>query len=529
MTQGNKKKIMILDSTLRDGAQGEGISFSVSDKINIVKALDNLGVDYIEAGNPFSNPKDIEFFKKLNDVKLKHSRIAAFGSTRRRDVAASEDANVISLLGSGAPVVVIFGKSWDFHVTEIIRASLDENINMISDTVGYLKSNGKEVIYDAEHFFDGYKANPEYALKTLKAAETAGADSICLCDTNGGCFTDEIAEITRKVVSGLKVPVGIHTHNDSEMAVANSIAAVGSGASQIQGTLIGIGERCGNANLSSIIGSLQMKREYTCIPDENLKLLTQTARQVAEIANVTLFGGMAYVGKSAFTHKAGMHIDGVNKASSAFEHVQPENVGNHRRFLMSEVAGRSTVIERINKFDKSVTKDNPVTARIIDDIKKLEFEGYQFEGADASFELLIMKHLGKYKPLFTIEKFKTIAEQTFTEEYSLASAIVKVSVGGSSEMTAAEGDGPVNALDIALRKALERFYPQLKEFYLVDYKVRILDSKKASSAVTRVLIESTDSKDVWTTVGVSQDIIEASMIALVDAIEYKLFKDKNRI
>lgn len=525
----NDKQIMILDSTLRDGAQGEGISFSVSDKINIVKALDNLGVDYIEAGNPFSNPKDIEFFKKLKEVKLNHSRIAAFGSTRRRDIKASDDANVKSLVESNADVVVIFGKSWDFHVTDIIKTTLDENLNMITDTITYLKSLGREVIYDAEHFFDGYKANPDYALKTLKAAESAGADTLCLCDTNGGCFTDEISKIVADVVKNVKIRVGIHTHNDTEMAVANSITAVLEGATHIQGTLIGIGERCGNANLSAIIANLQIKRGYSCIPDDKLNDLTATAREIGEIANVRLNRGMAYVGKSAFAHKAGMHIDGVTKASTAFEHVSPDLVGNSRRFLMSEVAGRSTIIEKINKFDKSITKDNPVTSEIIDDIKQLEFKGYQFEGADASFELLIMKHLGRYKPFFALEKFKTIAELSKKGEAEPATAVVKVSVGGNSEITAAEGSGPVNALDVALRKALETFYPKLKDFYLTDYKVRILDSKQTSSATTRVLIESSDGREVWTTVGVSEDIIEASLIALVDAIEYKLFKDTKQV
>ena len=519
------KKLTILDSTLRDGAQGEGISFSVRDKIAVCRTLDELGVGYIEAGNPASNPKDAEFFREVKGLKFLNSKLTAFGSTRRRGVTAETDPGVKALLAAETPAVTVFGKSWDFHATDILRVTLEENLDMIFDTVRYLTDCGKEVIFDAEHFFDGYKNNPDYAIKAIRTAEEAGAAAVCLCDTNGGCFPDEIEKIVREAVNALSIPVGIHTHDDAGMAVANSVTAVLCGATQVQGTLIGFGERCGNANLSTIAADLQLKRGYKCFPDENMKNLTLYCRRIAEIANVRLNRGMPYVGESAFAHKAGMHIDGVSKASFSFEHVSPDSVGNTRRFLMSEVAGRSTILEKVRKVDPSVTKDSPVTAEIVAKIKEMEFFGYQFEGADASFELLIRKSLGAYKPFFTLEKFKTIGEQISGEDFSPATAVVKVSVDGTSEISAAEGNGPVNALDVALRKALERFYPSLKEFALTDYKVRILDSKETSSAKTRVLIESGDGKDIWTTVGVSRDIIEASLTALKDAIEYKLIKD----
>ena len=519
------KKLTILDSTLRDGAQGEGISFSVRDKLAVCRALDELGVDYIEAGNPSSNPKDAEFFKETSDLKLVRSRLTAFGSTRRRGVSAQQDPGLKALLAAGTPAVTVFGKSWDFHATEILKVSLEENLEMIYDTVAYLKGQGREVIFDAEHFFDGFKRNPDYALQALKAAERAGADSVCLCDTNGGSFPDEIESAVRAALCAVGVSVAVHAHDDAGMAVANSVTAVLAGASGVQGTLIGFGERCGNANLSAIIANLQLKRGYACIDDDSMKKLTVVCRRLAEIANVKLNRSMPYVGKSAFAHKAGMHIDGVSKAPFSFEHVSPDEVGNSRRFLMSEVAGRSTVLEKVRKIDPSVTKDNPVTGEIVGRIKELEYNGYQFEGAEASFELLIIKSLGTYKPYFTLEKFKTIGEQISGEEFSPATAVVKVSVGGSSEISAAEGNGPVNALDLALRRALKRFYPTLGEFSLADYKVRILDSRETSSAKTRVLIESGDGKDSWSTVGVSRDIIEASLIALKDAIEYKLIKD----
>lgn len=517
--------IAVFDSTLRDGAQAEGISFSVEDKIKIVKALDKLGMTYIEAGNPGSNPKDLEFFERIKNVKLEKSKIVAFGSTRRRGIEAKDDKNVISLLSSEANTIAVFGKSWDFHVTDIINTSLEENIDMISDTIGYLASQKKEVIFDAEHFFDGFKANEDYALKTLEAAKNAGAVCLCLCDTNGGCFPEEVYEICKKVCD--KFPdtvIGIHCHNDCEMAVANSIMAVRAGVKHVQGTFIGFGERCGNASLCTIIANLQAKKDYLCIPDEQIKNLTITARKISEIANYKLSDCAAFVGRSAFAHKGGMHIDGVCKESHSFEHIAPETVGNRRKFLTSEVAGRTTILSMIQKIVPNIEKNSPETDLVIEKLKKLEYEGYQFEGAEGSFELLVRKILGKYKPFFELVNFKIIGEHPYLDGES-ASALIKIIVDGKPEITAADGNGPVNAIDKALRKALEVFYPSLADVHLTDYKVRVLDGKTATASKVRVLIESSDGSDNWTTVGVSNDIIEASWIALVDSIEYKLIKD----
>ena len=521
-------KLWILDSTLRDGAQGENISFSVQDKLRIVSALDQLGIDYIEAGNPASNPKDLEFFERVRALTLRHARLAAFGSTRRKDERAEDSEGLRALLQANTPAVCIFGKSWDFHVTHVLHTTLEENLRMIEQSVAFLKANGREVIFDAEHFFDGYAWNPSYALASLDAAQRGGADCICLCETNGGAFPDQVAQVTAEAVRRLKAPVGIHTHNDGGMAVANSIVAVQAGASWVQGTLIGFGERCGNANLSTVIANLQLKRGYTCIPAENLEKLTRTCRAVSEISNVALAENMPYVGKSAFAHKGGMHIDGVNKASSSFEHINPESVGNSRRFLISEVAGRSTLLERIRKIDPTVQRDDEITEKIIWHLKQLEHQGYQFEGAEATLEMLIRRQLGRYRPHFAVRKFKTIGEQQAGEEKASATALVKVEVGGQEEINAAEGDGPVNALDCALRKALERFFPILRTVHLTDYKVRVLDSRERTASKVRVLIESTDGQESWTTVGVSVDIIEASLNALIDAIEYKLVHSSGR-
>ena len=517
-----RKKIWLLDSTLRDGAQGEDISFSVQDKLNIVQILDRLGIDYIEAVNPGSNPKDLEFFERVQALHLNHAKLVAFVSNRKKNEAVEDDRNLRSLLDAQTPAVSIFGKSWDFHVTEIIHTTLEENLRMIEETVAFLKRNGREVIFDAEHFFDGYKHHPEYAMQTLFAAERGGADSICLCETNGGAFPDEVYRIVSEVVKQVSVPIGIHTHDDGGMAVASSVMAVEAGAVFVQGTLIGFGERCGNANLSTVLSNLQLKRNYECIPPENLHKLMQSCHMISEVSNVQMNKNMPYVGKSAFAHKGGMHIDGVNKAPSSFEHINPESVGNTRRFLMSEVAGRSTLIEKIQRVDAKICREDPVTAQIIGQIKEMEHQGYQFEGADATLEMLIRKQLGNYHPFFKVEKFKTMGEQQNGEENPSASAMVKVVVNGQSEMTAAEGNGPVNALDSALRKALERFYPILQTVHLTDYKVRVLDSRDRTASKVRVLIESTDGKEFWTTVGVSVDIIEASLDALVASIEYKL-------
>ncbi|HMM55252.1 MAG TPA: citramalate synthase [Candidatus Desulfobacillus sp.] len=521
------KQIAIYDSTLRDGAQAQGISYSVDDKLKIVERLDALGVRYIEAGNPGSNPKDLEFFQRVRDIKLRHARLVAFGATRKVGIRAEEDANLRSLLAAGTPAVAIFGKSWDFQVREILRADADENLRMIGDTVRYLKQQGKEVVYDAEHFFDGFKASPDYALATLQSAADAGADWLCLCDTNGGNFPDTIHEITGQVAKRFVTPIGIHCHNDSELAVANSVMAVKAGARQVQGTINGIGERCGNANLCSIIPNLQLKLGFACVPEHSLATLTSLARAVAEIANLPLNDKAAYVGADAFAHKGGMHIDAVVKTPASYEHIDPERVGNSRRTLMSEVAGRSTLLARIQALAPGIGKNAPETKRIIDHLKQLEHEGYHFEAAEQSFELVVRKMLGKHAPFFELIEFKVMVNEP-SGAGANSSAMIKIRVGEETEITAAEGDGPVNALDKAARKALERFYPAIAEVRLTDYKVRVLDSRAASAAKVRVLIESADQHESWTTIGVSTDVIDASWQALVDAIEYKLARDQER-
>jgi 2-isopropylmalate synthase len=535
------QKIVIFDSTLRDGAQAEGISFSVTDKIKIAQVLDALGVDYIEAGNPGSNPKDLEFFrffcgKNKNGRSLKHAKLIAFGSTRRKGIEAKDDGNVKALLESGADAVCIFGKSWDFHVTEILNATLEENLEMIRDTVSFLKSCGKEVMFDAEHFFDGYKKNPEYAFAALEAAQNGGANALILCDTNGGCFPDEIYEIVKKVVAKFSVPIGIHTHNDCEMAVANSIVAVGAGATQVQGTFTGFGERCGNANLSAIIPGLQLKKGYNCIFPESMQKLTETARFISEIANISLNKRAAYVGQTAFAHKGGMHIDAVAKNPESFEHINPESVGNTRRNLMSEVSGRSTLLKKIQEVRPDISRTSPEMAKIMDKLKEQEHKGFQFEGAEASFALKIRKLLDDYIPLFELIKFKIISEDIVNNsEHTNATAIVKIRVDDESisaprdVIAAEEGNGPVSALDKALRKALDEFYHEtLAHVKLTDYKVRVLDSNDATDSKVRVLIESTDGFHKWSTVGVSPNVVEASWEALMDSIKFKLIMDKDK-
>ena len=517
------KKIYIYDSTLRDGAQAEGISFSVEDKLRIVEKLDKIGISYIEAGNPGSNPKDLEFFRRVKGMKLRNIKLTAFGSTRRVGIKPEEDNNVMSLLKADTPVVAIFGKSWDLHVTDILKTTLEENLNMIKDTISFFKDKGKEVVFDAEHFFDGYKENEKHAIASLYAAVEGGADCLVLCDTNGGCSPLEIYDITKRICEEFKVTIGIHCHNDTGMAVANSIVAVQAGARQVQGTFNGFGERCGNANLCTIIPNLQLKMGYECITENDMKNITSVSRYVSEIANVSHDERAPYVGYSSFAHKGGMHIDGVNKNPRSFEHINPELIGNERRILMSEVSGRATILSKINEIDDSITKDSPETKRIIDKLKALEYEGYQFEGAESSFELVIRKELGKYKPFFELNHFRVSVIEPSGQGFS-SSAMIKICVDNEEEITAAEGEGPVNALDKALRKALERFYPQIKDIRLTDFKVRVLDSQKATAAKVRVLIETTDGEDVWNTVGVSTDIIDASWKALVDSIEYKLLK-----
>ena len=517
-------QVVAYDSTLRDGAQAQGVSFTVDDKLKIVQRLDELGIGYIEAGNPGSNPKDLEFFEQVAALKLKNAKIIAFGSTRKVGTNAAEDRNLQSLLSANTAAVAIFGKSWDYQVTDILRTTLDENLRMIGDTIAFLVSQGKEVVFDAEHFFDGYKANADYAMQTLQAAADAGAGVLCLCDTNGGTFPKEVSEITKKVVSRFNVQVGIHCHNDCEMAVANTIAAVQAGAVQVQGTMNGIGERCGNANLCAIIPNLQLKLGLSCIPPENMTELTSAARFVSEVANMTFNDKAPYVGNDAFSHKGGMHIDAVSKNPISYEHINPEQIGNVRHILVSEVAGRSALLAKINAVDPALNKDSSETKRILEHLKSLEHEGYQFESAESSFELLVMRLLGKHKPLFTLKEYKVSTHAPSADGVN-SSATVRITVGNEEESTTGVGDGPVNALDKAVRMALERFYPAIKDVKLIDYKVRVLDSDKATAAKVRVLIESADQHASWTTVGVSTDIIDASWRAMLDAIEYKLMRD----
>jgi len=517
-------KVFLLDSTLRDGAQSVGISFSVQDKIKIARILDELQVDYIEAGNPGSNPKDMEFFELLRQHPLKHAKVTAFGATRKKNIAVEDDANIRSLLSANTECVTIFGKSWDIHVTDILRAELSENLAMIRDTVRYLKDQGKEVVYDAEHFFDGYRANPEYALSTLQAAYESGADCLCLCDTNGGSFPDFVQNITKLVKNRFNVAVGIHAHDDSGMAAANSILAVTAGATHVQGTLAGFGERCGNANLSTVLAGLQIKLGYDCVPTEALERLTSTVNEVADISNISVSKNMPYVGANAFSHKGGMHVDGVMKNSLTFEHIAPSSVGNSRRVMMSEVAGRSAILEKVKGFYPEIKKDSDEATKIIDMVKQMEHQGYQFEGAEASFELEVRKLLGVRPKFFELQMLSVNDEPQSEIRKKPSLASIKVLVGERLEITAAEGLGPVNAIDAALRKALEVFYPEIGEIRLTDYKVRVLDSESATAAKVRVLIESTDGHEYWTTVGVAVDIMQASTRALMDSIEYKLLK-----
>jgi 2-isopropylmalate synthase len=522
------QSIQIYDSTLRDGAQGEGISFSLEDKIKVVRKLDELGIAYIEAGNPASNPKDLEFFRIAKTIPLQTAKLCAFGSTKRAGIKPEADSGLLSLLEADTPAVTIFGKCSLLHVSTILGVSPEENLAMIQDSILYLKACGREVIFDAEHFFDGCKEDEAYAFSCIQAAADAGADTVVLCDTNGGSFFDTVSRLTQRAAEQLTVPIGIHTHNDTDMAVSNAIAAVFAGATHVQGCMNGFGERCGNANLCSIIPNLQIKRDFTCVPEENLSSLTETSRYISELANVIPDARSPYVGSSAFAHKGGMHVDGVLKDSKTFEHIDPSLVGNDRRFLVSEVSGRSNLLSLIHAYHPDATKSSPETQRILDRLKQLEYEGYQFEAADASVELIIRKELGMYAPFFELDHFNVMANEPKYNEYS-SSAIVKVGVDGQFKLTVAEGHGPVNALDRALRKALETFYPKLKSMRLTDFKVRIIDGNRATEAVTRVLIESTDGIRTWTTVGVSSDILAASWKALVDSIEYKLYQDQKSI
>ncbi len=516
------KRLEILDTTLRDGAQAEGVSFSVSDKLLVVQTLDDFGIRYIEAGNPGSNPKDMEFFRQAEKLRLRYAQLVAFGSTRRKGIRVEEDANVLSLLQANTPCVSIFGKSWDLHVKEILKATLEENLACVEDTLFFFKQKGKEVIFDAEHFFDGYLNNPDYAMRVLEAANRGGADVLCLCDTNGGTQPMQLYRIVKSVCDRFpNSRIGIHCHNDAGCAVANSLLAADAGCVHIQGTFTGIGERCGNADLSVIIPDLQLKNGYDCV-NGNIESLYETAVKVSEITNLALPGNKPYVGESAFAHKGGMHIDGVDKLSRSFEHVGPDMVGNKRRFLLSEVSGKKAILLNIQKIAPTLTKDSPETAAILERLKELEYRGYQFEVADASFELMVKKVLGAFQPHFSLSMYKTSGEFPPPDGSMSSHAMIKITVGGSDEVTAAVGNGPVHALDLALRKALCVFYPVLGDVYLIDYKVRVLDTGQATGSRVRVLIESTDGQRKWITVGASTDIIQASFEALVDSLEYKL-------
>lgn len=523
-----KRTITMYDTTLRDGAQTEGVSFTLADKLKITDKLDALGISYIEGGWPGSNPKDKEYFKAVQERKLKHAKIAAFGSTRRAKTKPSEDINLRALVAAHTPTVTIFGKSWDLHVTDVLRTSLDENLTMIAESVAYLKKRKKEVFYDAEHFFDGYKNNPDYALKTIEAAIEAGADVVILCDTNGGSLYTEVADITAAVRRRFPdTALGIHTHNDLDLAVANSLAAVFEGCVQIQGTFNGLGERCGNADLCTLIGILHTKCGFQAIPEENLARLTETAYFISEISNMKLPDNHPFVGHSAFAHKGGVHIDAVIKNPRAYEHIDPSVVGNHRRFVTSELAGKMPIVLRAQQMNVPLEKKSLQARRLLKQLQLKEHEGYQFEAADASFELFMKRALKQYEPFFVLEGFRVFTEKRFDGRI-FAEASIRLNVQGQNVFSAAEGDGPVDALDKALRRALEPFCPSLKEMHLTDYKVRVLNTKEGTAARVRVLIESQDAHDAWTTMGVHENIIQASWEALLDSVEYKLLKDKER-
>jgi 2-isopropylmalate synthase len=518
-------QVKLYDTTLRDGTQMEGISLTVLDKLAITEKLDWLGVHYIEGGFPVSNPKDEEYFKRVREMKLKNAKIVAFGMTRRAKKAAEEDTTLTAMVESGAPAVAVVGKSWDFHVNEVLRVPLEENLAMIADSVRFLKKAGLEVIFDAEHFFDGYKKNREYALATLCAAAEAGADWLVPCDTNGGSLPEEISTAIKDARSRCKTQIGIHCHNDGGLAVANTIAAVAAGATMVQGTVNGIGERCGNADLTSIVPNLALKMGLECLPPEGLEKLTEVSRYVWEVANLAIPNNQPFVGPSAFSHKGGMHVHAVSRDTRTYEHITPEAVGNERHILISELSGASNVAHKLAEMGLGVDKE--LTHRILNRVQDLENEGYHFEAADGSFALLVRKVAGTYRSFFDLEGFRVMVTRD-RDDNPVCEATVKLSVGDVKRHTAAEGDGPVNAFDGALRKALEDIYPSLKDVQLVDYKVRVVNPRAATAAKVRVIIESKDENDHWGTIGVSENIIEASYEALADSIEYKLMKDEEK-
>ncbi len=520
-------RVFIYDTTLRDGSQAEGVSFTVNDKVKIARKLDESGIDYVEGGWPGSNPKDRDFFALMKKDPLKHARLAAFSSTRRKGMVAADDPHYRDLIAAATPVVCIFGKTWDLHVMDVLRTTLEDNLEIIRDSVAFLKKKKKEVVYDAEHFFDGYKSNPEYALLTLKAAAGAGADILVLCDTNGGSLPEEIAGIITEVRENIAAPLGIHTHNDMDLAVANALAAVDAGCVQVQGTFNGFGERCGNADLSTLIAILSSKLDCKTIPEGRLKALRDTAYYISEVANLPIADNHPFIGHSAFAHKAGVHIDAILKNSKAYEHIDPALFGNHRRFITSELAGKMPFVMKAEQMSLQIDKKSEKAKEMLKALQQKELEGYQFEGADASFELFMKKFLKTYKPFFKLQGFRVHTEKT-ADGQSRAEATLHIEVNHECRFSAADSVGPVEALDQALRNALAPFYPTLKGMRLTDYKVRVLDTKEGTAAKVRVLIESQDEHDAWTTVGVHENIIEASWEALVDSIEYKLLKDSKK-
>ena len=520
-----EQQVLIYDTTLRDGTQGEQINFSAEEKLRIAQRLAELGIHYIEGGWPGSNPKDMRFFRLAKDAQLGPARLTAFASTRKTNILAEKDSNLQALVQAGTQTVTIFGKSWDLHVTEILGVSLEENLDMISDSLRYLKSKGKEVIYDAEHFFDGYKANPQYTLRTIQAAISSKADIIVLCDTNGGTMVSDLREIVEAVRKSFpNIPLGIHAHNDCGLAVANSLAAVEAGVTLVQGTINGYGERCGNADLISVIANLQLKLGRKCIEGSKIEHLTEVSRYVSDIANIPPLNESPFVGRSAFSHKGGIHVSAILKNPRAYEHIEPGTVGNKRRVLVSDLSGKSNIEYKAKEMHLTLGGNGYDSKKIVEEIKQMEDQGYQFDAAEGSLELLMKRTTGQFKEPFSLLSLRVINEKN-KDAQSTSQATIKISVGDEEEITAAEGNGPVNAIDNALRKALSKFYPAIREMRLVDFKVRVLEGSAGTGARVRVLIESSDGKDIWNTVGVSENIIEASWQALVDSIYFKLSKD----
>ena len=521
--------LSLYDTTLRDGTQGEGISLSVADKLAICKRLDELGVHYIEGGWPGSNPRDAEFFERAKSVRFDNATLTAFGSTRRANISANEDSNLAALLEAQTSVVTLVGKCWDLHVTRVLETSLEENLAMISDSVAYLVERGRRVFFDAEHFFDGFKANAHYAIQAVNAAAVAGAECVVLCDTNGGMIPDEISAIVHQVRQRVDVELGIHTHNDADMAVAGAIAAVRAGATQVQGTMNGYGERCGNANLVSLIANLKLKLGIDCVSNEQLASLTDASRYVAEVANMPTLGSQPYVGGSAFAHKGGLHAAAVSKVEHSYQHIQPRIIGNDKRVLVSDLSGRGNIFWKAQEVCPDVELTQAQVRHLLEEIKTRENQGFQYESAEASFELLVRRRQQGYKPPFSLVDFVSMVEKRSNGngvEDIASQVMLKVRVGDEVMHTAAEGNGPVNALDHALRKALERFYPDLQSIRLLDYKVRVVDQGSGTGSVVRVLIDSTDGNRTWSTVGSSENIIEASWFALSDSLEHWLARER---